>query len=184
MRKIRLDAERILSIGNWKAWFGRINEFIHWSPLLPAARLPTHIYANFTITKGKELCGLFNKPVILDNISNGFHGSGKKNSRWIKGWNVCTSPEPCFLLWGVQQNDWICQTDLMDEHNSQSLIQKRKQAGFVMPWMCWNAKHSEMPLLCKCDPYKGEKISLCERSGHMARHPFTAFHLPGFAVRC
>lgn len=77
-KKIRLDAEYILSIGNWKAWFGRINEFIHRSPQLPAARLPTFIYANFTITKGEELRGLFNKPVISDNISNGFHGSGRK----------------------------------------------------------------------------------------------------------
>lgn len=44
----------------------------------PAVRLPTFIYANFTITKGEELRGLFNKPVISDNISNGFHGSGGK----------------------------------------------------------------------------------------------------------
>lgn len=95
-----------------------------------------------------------------------------KNSLWIKGWNVCTSPQPCFLLWGVQQNDWICQTDLMDEHNSQSSNHKRKQAGFVTPWMCWNAKHFEMPLLCKSDLYKGKNLLLyCIRSGHMAGHP-------------
>lgn len=83
-KKIRLDAEYILSTGNWKAWFGRINEFIHRSPPLPAARLPTFIYANFTITKGEELRGLFNKPVISDNISNGFHGSGEENADELK----------------------------------------------------------------------------------------------------
>lgn len=42
------------------------------------------IYANFTITKGEELRGLFNKPVISDNISNGFHGSGEENADELK----------------------------------------------------------------------------------------------------
>lgn len=134
------------------AWFGRINEFIHRSPQLPAARLPTFIYANFTITKGEELRGLFNKPVISDNISNGFHGSGGKKNRWIKGSDLSTS-QPCFPPWRFQQNSSVCQTELIDVHNSQCSILKLNVwhceytgTQIIPKWFCW-----------KCDLHSSKK---------------------------